>query len=458
VPPGRQVAQALRSCVLLFNAVTAARVATESLCDRVGFHPLLHCGARRFAPSRPSFAASFFECVLVASSFASGAGSSSDCPQPRRYPATPLGNVFPLDRSVRPIGQSYLVQGYPPEETMNHRAQLVILTVVFTASACERAAPPTAVPDRPDLAAATAAGQFRSFKIPTANSQPRHIALGSDGNMWFTESNINVNQIGRVDAKGKITEFVVPDQSSQPDDIVSGPDGALWFTMPSGFPDVIGRVTTGGQFTTFGPGCDPNGGCSSVPQGIASGPDGNLWYTDGVRNAIVRLTPSGVFTFFAIPTPGANPHGITVGPDGALWFTEFNANQIGRIDVSGHITEFGFVSGSPDRITAGPDGNLWFTEPFPFDCRIGRITPAGVITEFALANGAQPRDIVAGSDGNLWFTEYGAGQLAQITVGGVVTEVQSVKGGPWGIGRGAPGTIWFTQFDGNHVARFSFGP
>ena len=41
-------------------------------------------------------------------------------------------------------------------------------------------------------------------------------------------------------------------------------------------------------------------------------------------------------------------------------------------------------------ITAGPDGNLWFTE-FALD-RIGRITPAGVVTEFSagITAGAHP--------------------------------------------------------------------
>ena len=47
------------------------------------------------------------------------------------------------------------------------------------------------------------------------------------------------------------------------------------------------------------------------------------------------------------------------------------------------MTEFsaGISRGSaPSGITAGPDGNLWFTE---FDgSRIGRITPAGVASEF----------------------------------------------------------------------------
>src|SRR5262249_6313443 len=152
---------------------------------------------------------------------------------------------------------------------------------------------------------------------------------------WFTESNINVSQIGRVDPRGNITEFVVPTRDSQPSDsqpsdIVSGPGSALWFTEASGFPKGIGTVTTAGVFAEFGIACDPLG-CSLTPNGITSGPDGNLWFTEGNRNQIGKLTPSGTFTFYDVPTLGANPTGITVGPDGALWFAEHNGNKIGRI-------------------------------------------------------------------------------------------------------------------------------
>jgi virginiamycin B lyase len=321
---------------------------------------------------------------------------------------------------------------------MKQKVQLVIVAVLLTAATA-----PT--------------GHLKLFRIPTAASDPREIVLGSDGNMWFTESNNNVSQIGRIDAAGNITEFAVPTRFSTPTDIVSGPDGALWFTAQTGFPDFfIGRVTTTGQFTGFAPDCDPTFGCSIVPQGIASGPDGNIWFTERIRNAIVKLTLSqGTFTFYTIPTANANPSGITVGPDGALWFTEFNANQIGRIDMLSNITEFAGVTGSADRITAGPDGNLWFTEPFPFDNRIGRITPAGLITEFQLASPSGPRDIVAGPDGNLWFTAFDADQLSQITPDGVVTDVQKVRGGPWGIGRGSDGSLWMTVTTGNKIGRFS---
>jgi streptogramin lyase len=192
---------------------------------------------------------------------------------------------------------------------MKHTARLVALVIVLTASAYEPTALPTATVHGagPLFAAAGPAGHFKSFRVPTDGSEPRHITLGSDGNMWFTESNIDVSQIGRIDAGGNITEFVVPTRFSQPSDIVSGPDGALWFTAPSGFPDFfIGTVTTDGRFAGFAPECDPQLGCSIVPQGITSGPDGNLWFTERIRNAIVRLTPLGEFTFHTIPTLDAN--------------------------------------------------------------------------------------------------------------------------------------------------------
>src|SRR5262249_54117284 len=57
---------------------------------------------------------------------------------------------------------------------------------------------------------------------------------------------------------------------------------------------------------------------------------------------------------------------------------------------------------SPFWTTPGPDGNMWFTNPT--GDTIGRVTPAGVVTEFQLAKGTLPKTITAGADGNLWFT------------------------------------------------------
>ena len=59
------------------------------------------------------------------------------------------------------------------------------------------------------------------------------------------------------------------------------------------------------------------------------------------------------------------PKGITAGPDGALWFTEYGPkDKIGRITTAGVITQYPVPTSNSglDGITAGPDGALWFAE------------------------------------------------------------------------------------------------
>src|SRR5215468_7568801 len=196
------------------------------------------------------------------------------------------------------------------------------------------------------LTPVAAHSQFKSFRIPTNNSQPEGITLGPDGNMWFAEA--AANQIGRIDPKGKITEFVVPQSGSAPTDIVAGADGALWFTEASGFPEGIGRVTTSGVFTGFAPACAGGQPCSLTPRGIAATPDGLIWFADLDTNSIVKLDPTtGIMTFFVIPSNG-RPTAITLGPDGALWFCEGTSDMIGRMDEARNFTMHGPVTGPND--------------------------------------------------------------------------------------------------------------
>src|SRR5207249_2283249 len=100
--------------------------------------------------------------------------------------------------------------------------------------------------------------------------------------------------------------------------------------------------------------------------------------------------------------------GITAGPDGNLWFTESAGNQIGRITTAGVVSEFAVPTANSSLvgITVGPDGNLWFSERL--GNQIGRITTAGAITEFPVPTANSfPTIITVGPDGNLWFTEVG---------------------------------------------------
>ena len=158
-------------------------------------------------------------------------------------------------------------------------------------------------------------------------------------------------------------------------------------------------------------------------------------------------------TEFPLLSGGRSPAGITAGPDGNVWFAESaGSGGIGRITPAGTITEFtAGISGPADGITLGPDGNLWFTEPAQE--KIGRITPAGTVTEFSLPGGPlsspKPAGIAAGRDGNLWFTiSSGQGGIGRITPTGTITEFTAgltSNGKPQGIAAGSDGNLWFTE-------------
>ncbi|HMH53428.1 MAG TPA: hypothetical protein VK548_24555 [Candidatus Acidoferrum sp.] len=164
--------------------------------------------------------------------------------------------------------------------------------------------------------------------------------------------------------------------------------------------------------------------------------------------------PQPLFSLFSVtPPPGLErfPHGVTAGPDGNVWFTEMFGNRIGRLTPAGVLTEFALPAASsvPVNITSGPDGNLWFTERD--GNRIGRITPAGVITEFPLPSAnSGPLGITRGPDGNLWFTEGDGNRIGRITPAGVITEFPLPTAGssPSGITNGPDGRLWFTEFAG----------
>jgi len=145
-----------------------------------------------------------------------------------------------------------------------------------------------------------------------------------------------------------------------------------------------------------------------------------------------------------VPSFDSGPRGIVTGPDGALWFTEYQGN-IGRITTAGVITEYAIPNGyGIGWITTGPDGALWFTGA---PGGVGRITTAGAITVFPAAGAGNQSQIVQGPDGALWYTEYNDDKIGRITTAGALTEfpVLGPSRYPSGITVGPDGALWFTQ-------------
>lgn len=179
--------------------------------------------------------------------------------------------------------------------------------------------------------------------------------------------------------------------------------------------------------------------------------------------ALGSVTPIGGVTLTSL-NPGTHALAVAIDPDGNLWFVGSRSNfgpsdnEIGRITPAGEITEFALSDssfGRQDGIAVGPDGNLWFTENE--GNRIGRITAAGEITEFPLPNaGSRPNAITAGPDGNLWFTEGGGDRVGRITPAGAIAEFSLRRDRlPASIAVGSDGNLWFTEKGANRVGRIT---
>ncbi len=234
------------------------------------------------------------------------------------------------------------------------------------------------------------------------------------------------------------SEFPLPNNGSGPISMVSGPDGALWFTEY--FANAIGRCTVSGEITEF-PLPPPQRGL----WGIAVGPDGNIWFTESAPGSagIGRITLQGELAEFPLPDPNTFATRIVAGPDGALWFTE-NTSRLGRITTAGVISEFEVPSAFSlvdlGGITVGPDGNLWFVIK---NRGLASITPLGKIEEHGGPAGGD--DLVTGPDGALWGASFGIpnGTVFRFSLSGETSRF-TVRT-PLRIAVGPDGNIWVTE-------------
>lgn len=302
------------------------------------------------------------------------------------------------------------------------------------------------------------------YPIPIPKSGALFITAGSDGNLWFPEG----NDIGRITTSGVITSFPTPNKNSSPYGITSGPDGNLWFTESDALK--VGRITTSGVVSEFDVSgfprhCTYPATCGQYLDGIGRGPNGGVWFARtswfcfkqncSDTTSLNHISTSGRVLFGGTGYPN-DEGGLALGPDGDVWFTDARSH-VGKMTPAGVITEFATPTNdsTPEGIVKGPDGNLWFTE-FSAN-RIGKITTSGVITEYPIPTASSfPIDITSLPHGALWFTELGASQIGKITTGGVITEypIPTASSGPFGITAGPDGDLWFVEDYANKIARF----
>jgi virginiamycin B lyase len=245
---------------------------------------------------------------------------------------------------------------------------------------------------------------------PFANGTEQ-LAAGSDNAMWVTEI---VGYIGRfsVSSPGTVTEIQTPPSITMAAGITGGPPSdaaSMWFTDP--VDGLVARIPTASPTTAsikvYGP--------SSLmvqPGSITAGPDGNLWFADCTAGAISKIPPNSAtgtsvqVTAYDIPPLGGggpSPVGIAVAPDGSIWFadpTNGADGEIGRITTAGVISEYA-TSGPANSVAVGPDGAVWFV--IPTENLIGRIDIHTHAIETFPSGGSGPGNITLGPDNALYI-------------------------------------------------------
>lgn len=298
-------------------------------------------------------------------------------------------------------------------------------------------------------ALAAPAGMLKQFKVPTANSQPRAITNGADGNVWFTEGTEFTNspaKVGRVTPAGAITEFPVDCNFCILTDIDQGPGNVLYMT--SNNPILVRfNVATQTQLESID---IPNSNAVAGDMAI----DGDdIWFTDFNNDSLWRYNiTTEVFTEF--PVAPIQPSDVVVDSAGDPWFSAPFDNTVNRLDpATGTVETFPVPGGlSPRSLAIATDGQIWFTSRFTPQ-GVGRLDPTtGVVTTFPTPTNPGPQGIAASPDGRVWFTQTTKGNVASIDNSGVITETKAVKGSEtFGITVAPNGDPWFTMLSANKI-------
>lgn len=172
------------------------------------------------------------------------------------------------------------------------------------------------------------AGQTASVNYTDENGIPQ-IAQGE-------------SRVLRVTLDGTITAFDVGAGLAGVNSVAVAADGSIYYAQSianfdgtASYEEVIGRFTINPDdtinLTRYVLSADTN--VSYVqPNSLLAASDGNIWFSQQATQSVVRLTPGGTLTEFAIPSGfGWN---LTTGPDGNIWFTIPMATALGQVDLS----------------------------------------------------------------------------------------------------------------------------
>lgn len=279
---------------------------------------------------------------------------------------------------------------------------------------------------------------FSERRMLVAGDIPAAVAVGPDGNVWFTIDNSNALGVLRG---GSLDRIHKGRDNLEPLGLAVAPDGDVWFT--DALAEAIGHLPPGGSVESI-----------PLPTGVsqlgrlAAAPDGAVWFADSWTNSIVRLK-DGAFTAYPVSSPNAGPFGVAVDSQGVVWAALQNANRLVRIGPDGQLSELEVPTraAGPSDVAVDAAGGVWFIELRAG--KIGRFAD-GRFDEYPVRSpSAGLTSLAVGPDGTVWFTELREHTLGRLREG-ELTELRLARDDarPFGVAVDGQGNVWYTDLAG----------
>jgi virginiamycin B lyase len=197
---------------------------------------------------------------------------------------------------------------------------------------------------------------------------------------------------------------------------------------------------------------------TDIPTAVAVAADGSVWFTIDFGEGI-GLVRDGRVQRLAKKGRNIEPIGLGVDASGAAWFTDPSAIAVLRMTPSGELQSFPL--GTPiarlARLAVAPDGAAWFAESTAYS--ITRLKDGVFQRHDVQSVRGGPYGVAVAADGTVWATLQSANQLIRIPPSGEMTQYDLPTPGasPTDVTVDAKGSVWVVEFRGNKVARFADG-